>query len=308
MFKYFASLYALFFENQEIANLLAILPIRQKMRFFARVVWQPAIASAWLEYILSEPLCYCGKGRPLYRRLQKPLRIYLNRAFTGRERLLSLQDHYDCLKQIFRPDQANFLAIKGSELAIAAFSCKKQVSYELVLAETDHFDREGEFRLTLREVGTQKQITVIAFSLGTMPERRFDIGCIQGHDAGGAELARSITRDFYGMRPKNLLMFALYDLAEAWNVRAVRGIDNTRRIYKIRKCLFVTGRKYAEADYEVFWKELGGAYQGGGWFNLPYPLPQKRLEEVPSKHRSEHRRRLQLREDIRSQILALLSS
>jgi len=40
---------------------------------------------------------------------------------------------------------------------------------------------------------------------------------------------------------------------------------------------------------------------------LPDHLKQKQVEEVPSKHRAEHRRKLQLREDIRNQIQNLLS-
>lgn len=307
IFQNLASLYVLFIKTREIRNILAILPFRQKLRFFVRVVFKPIIACSWLDYIFSEPLCFLADSRPLYRRLQKPLRPYINGSFTAEERLKSLQEHFDCLKLLFKSNPANFLSITQGGLTVAVFSCKKQIAYELILAQTDHFDREGEFRLTLREAETQKEIGVVAFNLGMMPARRLDIGCIQGHKTGGVEFVREITRDLYGIRPKNLLMFALYDLVEIWNIRFIRAIDNTHRIYAKRRELF-SRQNYAQADYELFWKELGGMDLGNGWFKLPDHLKQKQAKEVPSKHRAEHRRKLQLREDIRFQIQNLLSN
>ena len=229
MLNYIVRLHELFIKRQEIKNIFAILPFRQKLRFFVRIVLQPIITLSWLEYIISEPLCFRADTLPLYRRLQKPLRPYLNQSFTASERLKSLQEHFDCLKLLFKLDQTSFLSIKkgGRGLTIAAFYCNAQFAYELILAETDHFDREGEFLLTLREAETHRRIGVIAFSLGMAPVRRLDIGCVQGHETGGVEFVRAVTRDLYGIRPKNLLMFALYDLVEAWNIQLIRAIDNT---------------------------------------------------------------------------------
>ena len=192
-------------KKQEVRKILAVLPFRQKLRLLIRIVLHPIVTQTWLEFIFSEPLCFQTDTLSLYRRMQKPLRPYLNKSYSAEERLNALQEHFDFLKSIFRINQMSFSSIGGAGLTLAVFACKKQVDYEILLAETDQFDREGEFRLTLRDVGSKTQIGVIAFSLATTPEPRIDIGCLQGPQASlGMEFVRKITRDFYGIRPKNL--------------------------------------------------------------------------------------------------------
>jgi uncharacterized protein VirK/YbjX len=253
-------------------------------------------------------LCFRADTLPLYRRLQKPLRPYLNKSYNAEERLNALQEHFYFLKLIFCINQISFSAIKSTGLTLAVFACKKQIDYEILLAETDQFDREGEFRLTLRDVNSKTQIAVIAFSLATTPELRIDIGCLQGPQSNlGIEFIRKTTRDFYGIRPKNLLMFALYDVARIWGIRSIRAINNKQQIYAKKEGLFKNSN-YAKADYDGFWKELRGDYKGQGWFKLPEQLLQHPIEEIPSKHRSEHRRKLKVREEIRNQIILALNS
>lgn len=299
MSTYRHRLYVLFFKKREIKNILSILPFRQRLRFFIRIVLQTNTALSWLEYINSVPVCRCASSRQLYRRLQKPLRPYLNRAFGAEQRLSHLRSHFEALKRIFPEGDPHLAQLKTSGLLLASFSGKSQQHYQLVLAETDHFDREGELRLTLRDADTHRHIAVLAFTLSQAPKPSVYIGCLQGPAAGGSDLVRRITRDFYGIRPKNLLMFALYDLAEVWHLEEIKAIDNCRRIYA--KGL-LKSRKHARADYEAFWMELGGIASGKGWFTLPRQLTQKPLEAVVSKHRAEHRRKLELRSLIRTQI------
>lgn len=307
MIHYLACFHTLFFRKKEIRDILGILPFRQRLCFFFNVALHPVITLSWLEYILSEPHCFCPCLRTLHRRLQKPLNPYLNRTLTIEDRLKHLHEHFDFLKQFFRADHSNFMALKNSGLRLAIFSSPNQKSYEMVLAETHHFDRTGEFHLTLRETETHKRIAEAAFNLGITPKRRMYIGHMHGHDSGGVEFIRLITHDLCGIRPKNLLIFALYDLAEVWNIRSIRAIDNTRRISAHGKGIIKYG-KAIQTDYELLWKELGGRYTGRGWFKLPHRLKQKSANGVRSKHRAEHSRKIELREDIRSQIHTLFLS
>lgn len=308
MSRSIACLHALLLKQREIKEILAILPFRQKLRFLIRITRHPDIALAWLKFITSEPLCHCPSPSALYRNLQKPLQPYLNHTFSAQQRLQFLQGHFECLRQVFGFDSdQRYSAIAGQGLRLAVFSSKNHKDYALTLSLTEHFHGEGEFKLSLEDATNQKQIAVVAFSLGTNPKRRIYIGCLHGYYSGGVEFIRLITHDFSGIRPKNLLMFALYDLAEAWNIKSFRAIDNSKRINGQCKDSPQTRPALSKADYESFWKELGGHYIGNGWFKLPSRLKQKSPEKVRSKHREEHHRKLQLREQIRSQIQTTLA-
>jgi uncharacterized protein VirK/YbjX len=55
------------------------------------------------------------------------------------------------------------------------------------------------------------------------------------------------------------------------------------------------GRRRFHADYDAFWRELGGVEAADGWFLMPTTLPHRAEADVPSKHRALARRRNELR-------------
>lgn len=245
-----------------------------------------------------------------YRLLQKPLRPYLNHAYPASSRLAALLGHYRQSRHIpaLATETARRNLLAGWRLA--EFVGKSGAHYVLNLSHTDRFDREGELLLTLEQHCTRQRIAVVAFSLHDRAGGGLDIGCLQGAEKhAGAAFIRTVTRDFHGMRPKNLLMFALYDLAACWQIGHIRAIDNTHRIYhRVRR--FLRTSHVLSADYDSFWRELGGeaSPDNNGWFHLPQHLHQRTIEETPSKHRAEHRRRLALRTTIDTQIRQAFTS
>lgn len=294
--------------NKRIKDVLRVLLFGQKLRLIFRLCKHPVVMSQWLAFIENEPLAYRDNLSGFYRRLQKPVRPYLNNTYTASQRLAALLAHFEYLKRIFNHQQAPFVAIKTDGLQLAVFHCKKNIAYELILAETEHFEREGEFRLSIRTTTDHIQIAVIAFSLCGKPEPTLYIGCLQGHAAEfDQDFVRAITRNFYGIRPKNLLMFALYNLSEQWSIKTIKAIDNKQAVFAKLPGLF-KNHNYIHADYEQFWLELGGSRQKDGWFLLPEQLHQRSVEDVPSKRRSEHRRKLEIRATIQYQIRDALNN
>ena len=56
------------------------------------------------------------------------------------------------------------------------------------------------------------------------------------------------------------------------------------------------------ADYDSFWRSLGGQQQENGNFALPLTMPRKPMEEIASKKRSEYRRRYILLDSLHQQV------
>lgn len=302
------------FVQPELQAALPSLSVRRAWRLRLRLCCHPQSSMRWLACLRQETALHARMRQSpglTYRLLQKPLRPYLNYAYSPAQRLTALVSHYQQRQDIpaLATEAARQQLLSGWFLA--EFVGKSGAHYVLRLSHTDRFDREGELLLTLAQHCTGQRIAIIAFSLNNQSGRGLDIGCLQGAaQQAGAGFIRTVTRDFHGMRPKNLLMFALYDLAACWQIERIRAIDNVHRIYHRVRRLFPWSHALS-ADYDHFWQELGGepCPHETGWFLLPSHLHQRSVEETPSKHRAEHRRRLALRDAVDTQIRqALMAS
>jgi len=203
-------------------------------------------------------------------------------------------NHYATLIKLLSQQSLETLA-QGNSLLLATLIGKKGGHYQVTLGKTDRFDREGELVLQLRDSVQCREIFWIVFSLNIYEDHTgVEIGCIQGARGEGArELIQCATKDLYGVRPKNLLVDALYALTTTWNLSDHFGVCNSSRVYN---------GDQTHADYDSFWLELGGSLGRNGMFRLPTKLQHHQLSEVPSHHRSEYRWRIRLREALGKQI------
>ncbi|CDL31726.1 Virulence factor VirK [Enterobacter hormaechei] len=90
-------------------------------------------------------------------------------------------------------------------------------------------------------------------------------------------------------------------LAGAFPVEQILAVSNATHIYRSWRY-----RKKKEgkllADYDSFWRSLGGQQQDNGNFALPLTMPRKPMEEIASKKRSEYRRRYTLLDSLIQQV------
>lgn len=272
-------------------------------KYLLRGSLTPWVTREWLAAIERNPaLAAFVEKKP--RMLLKPQRPYLNRTYDARARLDSLLAHYRFVDACLPDDLIGDLAAPHGR-GVAYFTGGDGDGYTLRLCGTDRFDREGELLLCLeRDLGRQR-IGCLAFTVtGEEPARRLEIGCLQGAESGeGRELTRRATRDFHGVRPKNILLDAAYALASGWNIYRLEAVDNAARIYGNG----LYGENSVFADYDAFWRELGGLSASAGRFQLPRALSHRTPEDVPSRRRAEYRRRAALRETLALQIHARLA-
>ena len=239
----------------------------------------------------------CHRPRILLK-LQRP---YLNRAYAPRARLNALLSHYEFADKYF--DREFIDKVAGTEgLCLAQVLASDGLSYSIRLTSTDTFDREGELLLSIEQDGERQRVACVAFSITSREHcRQIEIGCLQGaRPERGKELVKRATKNFHGVRPKNLLLDALYALAGAWDIDHVMAVGNTDRIFG--GSTFACAPVFA--DYDQFWRELDGVETTGDQFLLPKKLRHRSISEVPSGRRAEYRRRLALREHLSTQIRA----
>ncbi|WP_319244353.1 DUF535 family protein [uncultured Propionivibrio sp.] len=253
------------------------------VRFLFRSGRAPSAFTRWLDSTHHDPMLryWCAHSPRLF---IKPSRHYINRDYSIADRIQRIESHYRRIGGLFSAETVAALA-QGQLLKLAEFSGKSGLPYEIVLRKTNKFDREGELGLVLKECAEQDGIFYLIFSLPSVNGTKIlEIGCLQGEkgDAARARI-RQATKDMLGNRPKMLLMEVMSVLAHGWQVDGIVGVSNANRV-------FSSARTYA--DYDAFWQELGARPGPRGMFDVPSEILHKSEDDIDSKHRSAHRKKM----------------
>lgn len=260
------------------------------VKYFFRICMAPQVTRSWLGAIAKHALLNQAlEQHP--RVFLKPFRPYLNAAYDAAQRLAVLLRHHAFVETL--PGDVIASLREGKRIPLWALEDNEGSWLVLTLARAN--DREGECMLELKD-SADNRIAMMTFSVAGDPELQIKIGCVQGpRSSDRKDAVRRATRQLEGIRPKNLLVDAIYFLAEVWGVASIAGVSNAQQV-KTR-----TGRIFF--NYDEFWGELGGRYLPlDGEFLLPLKPLHKSLDQVPSAKRSEYRRRLGLREHLRQQL------
>lgn len=247
----------------------------------------PVVTRGWLETLNSHAaLREIAHLQP--RLLHKIYRPYLTSRLGYSARLAALRAHY---RFVLQHDLAALtLHATQHTVELASFSGKSDARYHVALRAIVPMEREGELVLQLFCGPTLVQSVAFSF-LTDGRQASIAIGCLQGPQCGeGLELARNATRDFHGLRPKNLLVRLVHQLGQAYGCSQMLLVGNDNR--PVGKQLR-HGRVHA--DYNAFWREMGATQRADGDFALPcLPLQEPAMEDIPSKKRAEARRRHEL--------------
>jgi uncharacterized protein VirK/YbjX len=258
--------------------------LRERIKIRVRALLHPLQTPAWLRLLNSHP-AFSDYVRNCPRFLYKVYRPYSSHALAPEERLAAIQAHYDF---VFRRGLGQTLArASQGPVVLAACEGKSGLPYEIQLRTVNMFDREGELVLQLAQDG--KVIYTVAFTVAPRAGRpALSIGCVQGGKLEDArEAIRLATRDLHGLRPKQLMVSLVRQLGFEYGCERMHLVSNRNRvIYKAIR----HGRVLA--DYDLLWEELGAAKNASGDYELDCaPLLAPDLESIPSKKRSEARKR-----------------
>ena len=241
----------------------------------------------WLALLNSHP-AFSDYLRNYPKFLYKVYRPYISHALRPEQRLEAIRAHYGF---VFRRGLGQLVARASlGPVLLAETAGRSGLPYRIELRTVNMFDREGELALQLTQDG--KALYTVAFTIAARDGvEAVNLGCLQGGKTEDArEAIRIATRELHGMRPKQLMVSLVQQLGHDYGCARLVMVSNRNRvIYKAIR----HGRVLA--DYDQLWEELGARPRADGDFELDCtPLAALDLEQIPSKKRSEARKRYEL--------------
>ncbi|WP_229219003.1 VirK/YbjX family protein [Rugamonas brunnea] len=238
----------------------------------------------WLELLNSHPL-YRELVQIYPMMVYKIYRPYLSNALNCASRLKAIEDHY---RFVLRHGLGPLtVRLARAPMILGQVEGKSGRAYQLEMHAVAPLEREGELMLRLLQDGERVFSTSFVFFQG---ERgmTLGVGCMQGpQDDEGQQRIKEATRDLHGLRPKNLIVYLLRQLGHAYGCDQLRLVGNANRTARtaLRK-----GKVHA--DYDALWQELDAQLRPDGDYQLACaPLTAPDMAAIPSKKRSEYRKR-----------------
>ncbi|WP_130619273.1 VirK/YbjX family protein [Dyella amyloliquefaciens] len=266
------------------------------LKYIARSAHMARRQSAWLGELYGSPRmsALVAHDPRLHERWHHH---YINRRLGHARRLAVIRSHYRYAFGNLPRALTEAVYLHG-HFNLGTLVLKDGSELLLELRRPLGRSREGELALCLANVQGQL-LSSATFSIADDGHTLL-IGCLQGASAElGREAVRELTKQSYGLRPKNLLFSLLLAFGSFTGARQVRGVSNLAHP-------FAGEADKIKADYDGFWEECQGVLEADGFFALPVIEPVRDEAQVESKHRSAFRRREQLRRDACAQLLAAL--
>jgi uncharacterized protein VirK/YbjX len=258
--------------------------MRELAKIRLRAVLHPRQTPRWLHLLNAHP-AFSEYVRNCPRFLYKVYRPYISHALDANGRLEAIRAHYEFM---FRRGLRETLARASvGPVVLAEAAGKSGLPYQVQLRTVNMFDREGELVLQLTQ--DDKALYTVAFTVAPRDGHlAISIGCIQGGKTEDArEAIRTATRELHGIRPKQLMATLVRQLGHEYGCERMVLVSNRNRvIYKAIR----NGRVLA--DYDQLWTELGAQLRpDGDWELACAPVAAPDLDGIPSKKRSEARKR-----------------
>lgn len=220
-------------------------------------------------------------------------RPYLTNFLGNSEKLRAIKKAYISLDRRF-PEKELEKLYRDGKLELCRCKGKSEQEYKVFLNLYPAYEKEGEFTLVCYNF-QNKPLARLTYGF---LEDKIIIGGLQGLEKGeDSNLIKEATKDMYGLFPKKLVLEVLYFLFPEYRII---GVGREKHIY-----FSAHYRKKKEdkvhANYDEFWKSLGGEEKEGMWI-LPLKLERKTMEEIPSKKRGQYQNRFNLLDKIFEQI------
>jgi uncharacterized protein VirK/YbjX len=266
------------------------------LKYIARSVRMPRRQSAWLTELYGSPrlTSILAHDPRLHERWHHH---YINRRVGRAERMAIISQHYRFAFRQLPTAMMDAVYLTGRHV-LGTLTLKDESELLLELRRPTGRSREGELALCLANAQGQV-LTSAIFSITDNGETLL-IGCLQGAAAElGRDAVRELTKQCYGLRPKNLLHSLLLAFGSFTGATQIRGVSNLFHP-------FAGDPGKIKADYDSFWEECQGVLQPDGFYALPTSEPVRDESQVESKHRSAFRRREMLRREACARLLAAL--
>ncbi|WP_213297214.1 VirK/YbjX family protein [Paraburkholderia sacchari] len=263
----------------------------RRARVLMYVLLNPFAARIWLKALTTTPLLADMAVRNR-RFLERPFHCFAQVDMPAYERAELLCGHFRVVRELFGEGLARRLYLNSEHVTLASSG-----RYAVVVSEPVRCWREGLLTVAWRDVSEHVDLAWATISFERHAEsgkRGVLIGGLQGPAGTDRERVREATRACHGLRPKAAVMEAIGEFCRLAKVDVLTGVTKKTHVSAATDIQF-------SADYDGFWRELGGV-EVDGRFVLPLRPYHRDINEVPSKRRAEFRRRQTLIADLREQI------
>lgn len=230
----------------------------------------------------------------------KPFRPYLACSMHINKKIEHIKSHYKYLPTKFSGDFVRAI-YDFSSIELTRIALEDLGNFGLTLSYIGQLGKEGEMVLSLVDEN-QNRIYSMVFSFYSYENELFIVvGGIQG-SLNSSDLIRNLTKKIHGLRPRNLLIFAL---------RAIAGAIGADKIIAICEkehednCSRTSRDGEFQAQYNTYWEEEGGIAKGI-WFEIPVNETRKTYEEISSNKRSMYNKRYAMMDSLSETIKTTL--
>lgn len=227
-------------------------------------------------------------------------RPYITNSIKQQKKVNIITSSYNFINNFFKEDFLNELYKNGS-CKICEIEGKNEEKLFFYFKIYTDFEKEGEFNIICNN-REGVQISKLTFSFN---ENKLIIGGLQGMQKdGNTEEIKKITKNFYGEFPKKMTIEVLYSLFPELEKIAV---GNDGHIYLSLRYKYKSSRKIS-ADYDEFWESLGSKKVDSIFWLLPKELVRKKIEDIPSKKRSQYTNRYKVLDTLEENIKIFLAN
>lgn len=262
---------------------------KNRLKILLGRLLHPKQTERWLQFI-SENAVLSEQIAKFPLAVSKIYRPYLSNRLSCNKRVGVLIDHYRFLSQ---QGLDNLVARAANEpVLLSTLNCKSVQPSQIHLTSIHDGHREGDLCLRLTYNGQHIFSASLVFfeQDGAM---LLMVGRLQGVASEQARnLVREATRDYYSCRPGSLLVLAARHIAHVLGCERVLLVSNVNRI-----TINLWRRLRISSNYDQLWTEMGALPRSDGNFEIAsLATPAIDIEALPSKKRSEARKKLALQE------------
>ena len=253
-----------------------------RAKFVLAALKDPALARSLKQVDRQSPLGLLLAQRP--ETIGNLVWPYQCAAWDAKTRFSRISAHLEALEKL--PG----LKVEGDEKIVFADLTSLSPDTFVMIDYSPWLAREGHLTLSLFK-GDFRAFT-IAFSLSSWPQTELFIGGIQGrNDDRILDMYRDFTKEFHGVRPRDLMLELLRLFALRMGVQRIYAVADD---HKISRHAYFGKKGTVGLNYDDVWVERGGSRIAPTHFELPLAGTRRDLNEVAAKKRSMYRRRYEM--------------
>jgi uncharacterized protein VirK/YbjX len=233
----------------------------------------------------------------------KPFRKYLRCSIDTQSKFEYIHSHYSIVSNKFSKNTIdNIYSEKGINLA--EIETKNLGKCIISLCYIPALGKEGE--LTLLLSNNDKEIYSLAFSFSNYntSDTEIIISGIQSRSTISSDIIKQLTKELFGMRPRNILFFVIRILAKELNIPMIKAVETAEHI---SNCSHVNKTDKFKADYNHYWEEESDE-KIEYYYILRSNNTRKKIEDIASKKRSMYKKRFIMMDQIEDTMIKLLNT